>query len=404
MVLGLAGTVIRTVDPEHALALARRAIELRPHDPGPYSRLIGPLAALEAWDEIATLLNDPPPAFADSPAHVHLRAVELRRKGDLAGAQAAARELVALTPDDAKAWGLLALYLSNEDLRSEADAALYALDLNPLQTDALLVLARSAEARGETVEAARLRELRRENLSLSEATKPIEDVRRLFKAGKRAEVVAAMERFDDLSLSVRGFAFRYRIRLLTTFEDDGALERAVAAYSPDDDHWALGRAEILLRQGRFAEARVLLEPRWNERRPPMLAPFLVRALGGDDPEAARRLADELIAEPPGNVLDAFATLIAMSKSKVMVDRLYPYLKVIERKYPSSQPIREFHANVLLRMGRFSQASRLGGTLDAPPRERFRTKRMRAVSKALLKLVWKRLRFKLGLAKRTSAPP
>ncbi len=395
-VIGVAAGVIGMYDPEQALRLARRCVELRPHDPGSYARLLPSLTALEEWDKIAALLNDPPAAFAGSPSHTRLRAIDYRNKGDSVKAQAVARELVAQTPDGAGAWALLATLLNNEDQRAEADSsALHALDLNPRQPDALLVLARSAEARGDNIEAERLRDARRRAMPLAEALKPLTDLRTLHREKKYEELIRLMDRFEELPPFARNGALRRRIRLLTVMKDDAALRRAVETAPFDDDYTAAGRAELLLREEKFAEAWSILQPGWTERRPPVLTPYVIRAMGGSDAEAARRLADELIESPPPNVIDAFSTLMAMSKSKVMKDRLYPYLNAIEAKYPSSQPIREFKANVLLRMGRFEQSARLGGTLDEPRRHRFQTKRLRALTKAIVKALWRRTtaRFK-----------
>lgn len=390
IVLRSAYSVFSVDDAARSLALARRRVELRPHDPMVYGSLGTSLLA-GSVAEAERLANEPPPAFADTSAHRLLLARLAMKRHDLAAAETYAREAVAANADSYMAWATLSDILRFLGRKDEAEqTARFSLELNRRNPLALRGLAALAAGRGDRQEADRLEREAQEAIPALAFLSAYRTAKRLVKEQKRPEALDALAPLLRFKGHPRSTARQLRLNLLIGMEDDAALRTEVEAAGQEGADAATllrARGELERRSGRLDEARRLLESAETERPGTALADLIRVFAARDDREAIRAR----LAEVPGAPGDAANVVLALDKAGLKEEAV-EFLARAQRRYPEAQTLQ------LLRVGTLAAAGNVPGMLhamrdlDAEHRPRIRLKMS---PWKLVRLLWRRARRPKG---------
>lgn len=377
-------------DADRALDVARRYANARPHDPGATWMLLGPLQAAGEEGALQRIADDPPAAFARTTGYLMLRANLALERGSLAEAEEITRQAVAQSPDNAGAWTLLARILRNQDRREESEqAALFALQINPRESAAVWNLALLARRRGDEAEAKRLEAKAKALNPADEMMRPLEEVRRLFRAGRHYEMLDALNRLDRLPPFARRAGEKLKLSVLARVGGTDELRQALEEATRSDVTTTFARAELWMREGRYAEARSLLEPLWADQRPSAIAQFLLKARLHESREDAKALMRDLVAEPPGSLMGCLGVVLSLIESKMERESL-DFLAAARRRYPQSRTLLRHQIRADMAYFRIVKAWSACEELDPKDRRNLRKDILVFSLRKLVKLRWRRL--------------
>ena len=384
IVLRCAHSVLGIDDPERALAIARRRVALRPHDPSAYGALGTSLLA-SSVEEAEGLAAVPPPAFRDTSSHCLLRARLAMKRRDLGAAETHARAAVAANADSDMAWTTLADILRHLGRKEEAErAARFSLELNRRNPLAMRALGALASARGDREAAARWEREAQAAIPALAFLAAYRKASALARQGRSREALVELETLVAVPGHSRRTARGLRANLLLGMSDDEALREeadALEREGPEGATLERARAELDRRAGRLPEARARLEIA-HARWPGTVTGDLIAVLAASgDLDAARQAALDV----PGTPVDAATTFLALDKAGLGPEAV-AFLALAQRRYPEAQVLR------LLRVGSLARGGDVPGMvhamrgLDAEHRPRIR---VRLSPRHLLRLLWRR---------------